>query len=164
MSINLVQKFEVEVDSAKLLKKYLELAISTILDSNEEIAVKTIEHDDKSKIIYCPSVIHGENNMLPILLIGGWYKPENKKENSYFNGYKPWTLFNTLKKSINHIFTFINNNQDDLKKIFLKECGEGYNTWFNRYDGSIGVGYNLMSNNTFPNSLLLSLVHIYYGK
>ncbi len=59
--------------------------------------------------------------MLPILLIGGWYKPENKKENSYFNGYKPWTLFNTLKKSINHIFTFINNNQDDLKKIFLKD-------------------------------------------
>ena len=57
MSINLVQSLNVEVDSAKLLKQYLELALPTVLNSNEEIAVKVIDHNDDYKRLYYPSVI-----------------------------------------------------------------------------------------------------------
>jgi hypothetical protein len=167
MSINLVQQFIVEVDSIELLRKYLELSLSTVLNSTEEIAVKVIDHNDKCKRLYYPSAIYSEKDILPVLLIGGWYKSKDKSERSYFGGYKPWTLFdsnNILKDSIDHIITTLNDNMDNLTKKFLKECGDGYNTYFNNYDGSVRVGYRLMSNNTFPNSLSLSLVHIYYGK
>jgi len=167
MSINLVQNFSVEVDSIELLKQYLELALSTVLDSIEEIAIKIIDHDDKHKKSCCPSALYGKKDILPVLLIEGWYKSKDNKERSFFNGYKPWELFKNeteLKDSINYIMNVLDNNQNILNKRFFKDCGDGYNYGFNQYDGSIDAGFKLMSNRTFPNSLSLSMVHIYYGK
>jgi len=167
MSINLVQSLNVEVDSIKLLKQYLELALSTVLNSNEEIAVKVIDHYDVYKRLYYPSVIYNKTDILPVLLIEGWYKSKDNERKSFFNGYKPWKLFNdknALKDSIEYIMTVLNENQSDLTDMFSKDCGDGYNYGFNNFDGSIGIGYKLISNKTFPNSLSLSLCHIYYGK
>jgi hypothetical protein len=163
MGIDLVQKFEVEIDSITLLGKYLILALSSVLDSTEEIAIKVIDHNDNNKSLCYPSALYGEKNILPILLIEGWYKHEGNKENSYFNGYKPWMLFNDINSSFDYIISFL-NDKEELTKKFLKDCGDGYNNWFNEHDGSIGTGYKLISNNTFPASMSLSLVHIYYGK
>lgn len=165
MAIDLVQQFSVEVDSIEFLKKYLELSVSTVLDSTEEIAVKIIDYSNKYE--YYPSAIYGDKNILPVLLIGGWYKSDNDKVNSFFNGYKPWRLFNdknTINDSIDYVMEVLNNNHDNLNSKFSKDCGDGYNDFFNRYDGSTDIGYRLMSNNTFPNSLSISLTHIYYGK
>ena len=85
MSINLVQSLNVEVDSIKLLKQYLELALSTVLNSNEEIAVKVIDHNDDYKRLYYPSVIYGKTDILPVLLIEGWYKSKDNERKSFFN-------------------------------------------------------------------------------
>lgn len=168
MSINLVQDLNVEVDSKELLKQYLELALPTVLNSIELIAVKVIDHDDEHKKLYYPSVIYSNNNILPILLIEGWYNSKDKKDMSFFNGYKPWKLFESktaLKNSIDYIMTILENNQCKLSKLFFEDyCGNGYNYGFNQYDGSTGIGFKLISNHTFPNSLSLSMVHIYYGK
>ena len=167
MSIDLIQNFVVEVDSVKLLKQYLELALSTVLNSTEEIEVKVVDHDDKYKSLYYPSVIYGKENILPVLLIEGWYKSKDNERESFFNGYKPWKLFNeenTLSKSIEYIMSVLSEYQSYLTDRFSRDCGDGYNYGFNHYDGSIGIGYQLISNKKFPNSLTLSLVHIYYGK
>jgi len=167
MSINLVQTLNVEVDSAKLLKQYLELALPTVLDSIEEIAVKIIDHNDAYKKLYYPSVIYDKTDILPVLLIEGWYKSKDNEGKSFFNGYKPWKLFdnkNTLKDSIEYIIEVLSENQSDLTDMFLRDCGNGYNYGFNNFDGDIGIGYKLISNKTFPNSLSVSLCHIYYGK
>jgi len=152
MSIDLIQNFIVEVDSVKLLKQYLELALPTVLNSTEEIAVKVIDHDDDQyKSLYYPSVIYRKENILPVLLIEGWYKSKDKERDSFFNGYKPWKLFNenTLNKSVNYAMGVLSDNQSNLLDRFSKGCGDGY---------------QLISNKRFPNSLTLSLVHIYYGK
>lgn len=162
MPLNLVQKFDVEIDSKELLKKYLELAIPTVLNSVEEIAVKVIEHNDKRKKLYYPSAIYSDDSVLPILLVEGWYKQDSKK-NSFFNGYKPWELFegeSALKNSIEYIMAFLDKNLNELTERFFEECGDGHNG----FDGTILSGFKLLGNNTFPNSLSLSIVHIYYGK
>jgi hypothetical protein len=167
MAINLVQNLNVEVDSTELLKQYLELALPTVLNSIEEIAIKVIDHNDEHKKIYYPSAIYSEKSILPILLIGGWYKSKDNKENSFFDGYEPWKLFKNetaLKDSIDYIMTILDENQRELSKRFFKDCGDGYNDNFNHYDGSVNVGFKLISNCTFPNSLSLSMTHIYYGK
>ena len=167
MSINLVQNFIVEVDSIKLLKQYLELALGTVLNSTEEIAVKVIDHADECKNLYYPSVIYGKKNILPVLMIEGWYGSEDNAGDSFFNGYKPWKLFNdenTINKSIEYAVSVLSENQSNLIERFSRDCGDGYNYGFNHFDGSVNVGYQLISNKRFPNSLTLSLVHIYYGK
>ena len=99
-------------------------------------------------------------------MIEGWYKSKDKERDSFFNGYKPWKLFNenTLNKSVDYAMGVLSDNQSNLLDRFSKGCGFGYKYGFNHYDGSIGVGYQLISNKRFPNSLTLSLVHIYYGK
>lgn len=165
MSINLVQNLNVEVDSEELLEQYLELALPTVLDSIEEIAVKIIDHDDKYKQLCYPSAIYDAKGILPVILIEGWYTTNEKK--SFFNGYKPWKLFNgknALADSIKYIMTVLDKNQSDLTDRFISDCGDGYNYGFSNYDGTVDIGYKLISNHTFPNSLSVSLTHIYYGK
>ena len=71
---------------------------------------------------------------------------------------------NALKDSIEYIMTVLNENQSNLTDMFSRDCGDGYKYDFNNFDGSIGIGYKLISNKTFPNSLSVSLCHIYYGK
>lgn len=52
----------------------------------------------------------------------------------------------------------------NLKKL-QEECGDGYNDGFNHNDGSISVGYRMQYEpNGGWNQLVLSLIHIYYGK
>lgn len=46
-----------------------------------------------------------------------------------------------------------------------EECGDGYNDWFNHFDGSIGVAYRMCRGpNGGWNELYISLAHAYYGK
>jgi len=161
-----VQKFLVETDSKDILKKYLSLALPTILSSCEEIAVKIVDHDDKYKTLYFSQNIHNEKNSFPIILISGWYKPKGFVPNSYFNGYKPWFCFDCKSEIfviLNYIIDTIITNKDDLKERFLKLYGNGYDIGFSPSDGHTDIGYKLESNDTFPHSLTISLTHIYYG-
>jgi hypothetical protein len=160
MSINLVQSFNVEVDSIDLLKEYLKLSLTTILNSTDMIAVKNIEHDISKAFYYS---LYNNDEILPVILIEGWYKSDNNHKHSYFDGFKPWTEFNS-KNNVNQVIVYVigtlEYNYKELKNRFINECGTGNKN----FDGSIDIGYKLMSNNTFPHSLSISLTHIYYHK
>lgn len=48
---------------------------------------------------------------------------------------------------------------------FWQKCGDGYNSGFSSFDGSIGAGYRLhWEPNGGADLLYVSLVHMYYGK
>ena len=53
------------------------------------------------------------------------------------------------------------SNPAELKKL----AGDGYNDWFNEFDGSIGIGYRMHWEPSGGwDKLLISLIHAYYGK
>ena len=164
MVIDMVQELLVEVDSIKLLEQYLRLTITTALDAHEEIAVKIINREEKNLILHFPSCMSEDKNF-PVILIEGWYIPKKaKKPRSYFGGYPKWKIFNTVDTAIEYIKDILEKNIKDWKEQFIKKFGDGYTSWFNKYDGSVGVGYGLCSCNRFPEWLAISLIHVYYGK
>lgn len=166
LPINMVQDFSVVVDSVSLLEKYLRLSIKTVLSSYQEIAVKLIDRSTENYSLYLSSNLYDKKEHFPVILIGGWFKPD-KEEHSYFLGSKPWITFNdenSIDSAIEKIDELIKINEAEWKKDFLETMGKGYNTEFNNSDGSIGVGYELKDCHCFPGQLAISMKHIYYGK
>ena len=170
MSSDLLQGLDVEIDSKKLLGQYLRLAIATALEAHEEIAVKTIDREEK-ELPNLPGIFYGKKKEFAVILIGGWFITKDGKEKSYFDGYKPWVTFHSkghagtaTDLAIEYINEALKKNQKVWEGQFLKKCGSGYNSGFNQSDGHVGVGYKLQSCNCFPEQLAISLVHIYYGK
>ena len=169
MSIDMVQRFVVEVDSMALLEKYLKLAMNTALDSEEEIAVKVVNRKEEYLDLHLPSVLDEDKNF-PVIFIGGWYFPEKGKKNSYFNGYGLWETFNSDGKTsavnvaVKHIKKLLNKNEEQWFTEFKKKFGDGYNDCFNHFDGSVDFGFELQSCGCFPEWLAISIVHMYYGK
>jgi hypothetical protein len=139
-----LQKFIVEVDSIKLLKQYLDLALVTTLDSYAEIAVKVVDRKDKYISLSLPPVIMDQDKHFPVILIGGWHLPDSGKENSYFAGRKPWTVFrsrekmDTVSATIHHIEKLFQRHGKAGETQFTQKFGEGYNDCFNRSDGHTG--------------------------
>lgn len=166
LPINMVQDFSVVVDSISLLEKYLRISIKTVLSSYQEIAVKLIDRSTENYSLYLPSNLYDEKEHFPVILIGGWFKSD-EKEHSYFLDYKPWLTFSgedSIDLAIDKIDELIKRNEAEWKKDFLKTMGNGYNRGFNNFDGSIGVGYELKNCHCFPEQLAISMKHIYYGK
>jgi hypothetical protein len=174
--LNLVQELILQVDSKKLLEQYLLLAIPTVLQSLEEIAIKTIDDEArKYESLNSPSWYGNSKNCYPVIRISGYYFPKDK-ENSYFNGYKPWEIINhNSRSSINdssiivnvatmRIIEILTKCEDQWKSQFLLKKGDGFNSGFNKRDGSIEVGYQITNFETSPAELTVSLTHIYYGK
>ena len=167
MSIDMVQSFVVEVDSLKLLEKYLKLAMTTALIP-EEIAVKVLDRREKYLNLHLPSVFDEDKNF-PVIFIGGWYLPEGK-DNTYFNGYGPWDIFRkkgktrAVKIAIKHIKDLLEKNREQWFKEFKEKFGDGHNDAFNHFDGSVGFGFELRACGCFPEQLAISIVHMYYGK
>ncbi len=174
MSIDMVQRFVVEVDSTKLLEQYLPLAMTTALNSDEELAVKVVDRNEKHLDLHLPSVFMNQSKHFPVVLIGGWYLPKASsgggEPNSYFNGYGPWTTFrfdgttSAVDAAVQHIKDLFKRYGDTWGTEFRKKFGDGYNDCFNHYDGSVGTGYELRACGCFPEWLAISLIHIYYGK
>jgi len=163
MAIDLVQKFDAEVDSLKLLRKYLYLAIETILESNQEITVKFLDNQNISGL---PFSLDDVQN-LTLFLIGGWYIDSSVNGSSYVLGGQKF-IADSEKTSIDGALDFIiktiKNDRNNLYQKFLEKCGSGYDHSFNECDGSVKVGYQISSLSAFPAVLAVSLVHIYYGK
>lgn len=170
MPIDKVQKFLVQVDSLKLLEQYLKVAITTVLDSNEELAVKVVNRKEKYLSLHIPPAVSDQKKSFPVIFISGWYLPKNENENSYFNRYPSWQTFRS-----GEIFSAIDSTTDCIVglliahgerwgKEFKKKFGDGYNSGFNRYDGSIGLGYEIRCCDCFPEWLAISITHMYYGK
>ncbi|MBU2109529.1 hypothetical protein KKB71_01035 [Patescibacteria group bacterium] len=170
MPIDMVQRLVVEVDSIKLLEEYLRLVMATALNSNEELAVKIVDRKEKNLILYLPPPLSNQEKHFPIILVGGWYISEEGKENSYFNGYRPWETFKSEEETsavdtaIRHIKNLIKEYWTEWSAEFKKKFGDGYNAFFNIYDGSVGLGYELRTCNCFPEQLAISIVHMYYGE
>lgn len=172
MSIDMVQRFIVQLDSRELLDEYLRLALATVLPSCQEVAVKVMDRSVEYYSLHVPSALMDENKHFPVILIGGWYAPDSGKKNSYFNGYGPWELFSDDRKvknaidhpSLGYVRELLDNNLSSWSGQFTDKFGDGFNGSFNHFDGSIGIGYELRSCNSFPEILAISLVHIYYGK
>lgn len=170
MSIDMVQRFVVEVDSLELLEKYLRLAITTALESHEELAVKVVDRDEKYLGLHLPPVLSDQKKHFPIIFIGGWYLPEEGKENSYFGGYPSWKTFrfdgstSAVDAAIQYIEGLLQEHGKTWGAEFKEKFGDGYDDCFNRYDGSVELGYELRSCGCFPEWLAISIVHMYYGK
>ena len=84
MPINKVQKFLVQIDSLNLLKQYLKIAITTVLDSNEELAVKIVNRKVRRLSLHLPPVLFDQKKHFPVIFISGQDLPKKEKENSYF--------------------------------------------------------------------------------
>lgn len=168
MPINMVQRFVVEVSSIELLEQYLLLVITTALNSYEELAVKVVDREEKYFDLYLPSVLTDKDKHFPVILISGWYLLK-KEENYYFYGYEPWKVFRfngtmNIAKTTQYIKKLFKKNEKAWEVQFKQRFGSGYTEFFNEFDGSVGLGYELRSCGGFPECLSISIVHIYYGK
>ena len=170
MSIDMVQRFVVEVDSAKLLEQYLRLAMTTALNSQEELAVKVVDRNEKHLGLHLPPVLMEQDKHFPVIFIGGWYSPKEGEKNSYFGGYGPWTTFrfdgttSAVDAAVQHIKELFEKHGKSWGTQFKQKFGDGYDDCFNHFDGSVELGYELRACGCFPEWLAISIVHMYYGK
>ena len=119
MPIDMVQRFIVEVDTTKLLKRYLRLAMLTALNSHEELAVKVVDPNDEHLGLYLPSVFMDQDKHFPVIFIGGWYWPEKGEKNFYFGGYKPYTTFRAVDTAVQHIKELFQRNKSVERHLFF---------------------------------------------
>jgi len=158
-----IQNFIAEIDETEELNDYLRLAIATVFDSCEEIAVKVLDRRLKYLGLHIPPLVNQEEHF-PVIFIEGWFKPKEGEVNSFFNGYPRWKTFNTPEAAIEHIQNLLKKGWRRWARQFRKQFGDGYNDGFNKYDGHVGLGYGLKSCHCFPEVLAVSIIHFYYGK
>lgn len=167
MSIDKIQKFVVEVDSVMILEQYLRLAMTTVLKSHEELAVKVVNSNKKH--LGLPPALMDQDKHFPVIFIGGWYSPKEGEKNSYFDGYGPWKTFrfdgttNAIDAAVQHIKELFKRHGKAWGAQFKQKFGDGYNDGFNCFDGSVGLGYELRACGCFPERLAIFIVHMYYG-
>lgn len=171
MSIQKVQELVVQVNSKKLLRIYLETVLPTALSSDEEIALLIIS-PDTDDISNLPPPLSDRKDILPIMLICG--QKERKKtdpQNHYeygdneFSG-KKWELCQGMfvrSQALKRIESILKTYEKRWKKLFLEQCGDGYNSFFNEMAGTIEIGYEIRNCHCSPEILAISLCHIYYG-
>ncbi len=165
----MVQRFVVEVDSINLLEQYLNVALTTVLNSHEELAVKILNHSDNHDL-FMRRTYQKKDRCFPVILISGWYSSSDVRKHSYFDGSEPLKTFrsaettNTVDSTILFIKDLLMVHGKIWDAQFKKVCGDGYSAGFNKFDGSIGLGYELRSCGRFPEELSISIIHMYYGK
>jgi hypothetical protein len=153
----------------ELLEKYLQLLMTTALDSTEEIAVKVVNRQEEHLALHLPCVLKDEDRHFPVIFIGGWYYPKDKP-NSYFNGYPAWETFSSdprvsaVELAIYRIKQLFEKHGKEWGEEFSQKFGDGYDGCFTKHDGIVSPGYELRACDCFPQWLAISLVHIYYGK
>ncbi|MFC1663801.1 hypothetical protein ACFL0A_01620 [Patescibacteria group bacterium] len=163
MAIDLVQTFEVEIDSIKLLKEYLKIAMKTVFNSNEEIAIKILDEELSNHHFYIPLVLNKDKSF-HLILLSGRYKPEKGKSNSYFDGYPGWITFEDPKGVIQYVEGLFQENEKRWVEQFYRTFGNGYSKNFTDWDGTARYGWKIRSCRCFPEILAISMVHIYYYK
>jgi len=161
MPIDMVQQAEVEVDSIKLLRKYLRLIMTTALTTQEEIAVKIRSKSDFD---------FDSDSSFPVILISGHWLPKEGKESYHFGGYGPFEVFHAdgkktaVTSAIQYILKLIKEHEEKWIAEFEGKCGDGYYSGFIPDDGTIDPGYRVSTCHSFPEKIAISLTHIYYGK
>ena len=134
---------------------------------------KTIDKEARKEGILHLPTWHGCKKSFPVIRIEGWFR-KVEKENSYFNGWKPWETINQNSRNSDssvfvnivttHILSILEKNESEWKSDFAAQEGDGYDDGFNSMDGSVGIGYQITSGHTWPNEITISLIHFYYGK
>jgi len=159
----MIQKFDVQTDSMETLWQYLDIALRTVLDGDgSAIAVKIVNRRNKNYPLHLPPL---PDESFPVILIQGWYRQKRgEKPYGYFNGYRSWMIFHRRDQVITFTRMTLREREKRWAKQFLKKHGDGYNDGFNRYDGTVSVGYELRSCNCSPEILAISPIHFYYGK
>lgn len=154
--LDTVQEFIVETDSVDTLDAYLSLVLRTALTSTQKIGIKIIAD---SPVYLLPSVlINPENRSLPVILIKGWFASKN----TYFDN--SWKVFDSEESATQYILGLIKDNKKHWSNNLTKKFGDGFTATFNRFDGCVGVGYQIRVCHEFPEKLAISIVYIYYGK
>lgn len=169
----MVQKFSIELDSIKLLERYLRLAMTTALDSIEEVGVKIIDRKYEHFQFSLPPVVYDQNKYFPVILIGGWFarkKGEKFCFKTCLDRPRDWRVFRSkgktsaMETAIQYIKKNLKKHGKEWIEQFKEKFGEGYYDGFHRSDGTVGFGYELQSCCCFPEELAISIVHMYYGK
>lgn len=150
MPIDMVQRFVVEVDSANFLKQYLRLAITTTLNSYEELAVKVVDCNEKDLILHLPSDLMDQDKHFPVIFIGGWYLPKEGEKNSYFNGYGSWTMFhsdrttNAVDAAIGYIEELFEKQGKTWNAQFKQKFGDGYDDFLTTLTALLDLATNFV--------------------
>lgn len=164
MSINLTQSFLYETDSLDSFKKVLEAIVKVMYDEKpskyaQMFVTRMADRFNDGKKWIGPKEINSSNP-------AGWSKPNflhvctigNYKEDAREGDERPCNYAGLVNVVMRHL------KNADVEK-FYTQCGDGYDSSFNRFDGSISAGYRI---NSRPlggaNYLDISLCHIYYGK
>ena len=156
MSINLTQNFLIETDEIKSFRKILNAIVRIVFD----------EKPDKYSQLFVTTRLPGSfedgkvykkgkesEPLYSFICSVGDYKSDIKKGDKRFRKYKD--LVDTVVSLV--------KAADE--KAFFKECGSGYNDWFNEHDGSVGAGYRINHrSNCGWHNFDVSMCHIYYGK
>jgi len=157
MAINLTQDLVYETDSLESFKKVLEVALRVMYkeESSEYSQLFLTERQDMSfndGSRYLPNGKKTLPKYMHVFTIGD-YKSNIQKEDEKFS---------SISELVDKVIRELENINS---KKFTKKCGDGYNEWFNRDDGSVDVGYRLAHRPYGGwNELDISLCHIYYGK
>lgn len=147
MSIDLIQNFKLETDSDEILKKVLRSIVPFVLRVG-----KNNTHT-QFYVSVEPSTSTMINKGFLVCRLGDYKSDVNKGDHLFELG-----DHNGVVEYAMHLL-----GQADKKK-FLEEVGDGYHDCFNHFDGSVDVGYKLVTTNTCWNALEIYLTHIYYGK
>jgi hypothetical protein len=162
MSINMMQRFILEHDSKisflKILKEVIICTFSNQIGYYEKLFITThkdIMFNDGVKPI---NDKYTQPKRLFVCTIGNY-----GELNNYIR-----IKFDDINILINTISDMLDNDPNEKvskKDQFFELCGDGYTSWFNRFDGSVKYGYRVEHRPSGGWEYLdISLCHMYYGK
>jgi len=150
MSLDLVQRIEVEVGSFDLLEQYLELVIKTVFVSHKELFVKIVKNDDLSFIRTNRAC---EKKRLPLVIVGVCHSGSCVK----FCGE------NSIRDATDHISKIIRTRYSGWKYLFESKVG-GSPDFFSCSSGAVGIGFDLRNGESIPEYLVVSMIQVLYDR
>ena len=161
MSINMTQHFEFETDDLKSLERMLETILNIMFWDSKRVTDEYSELfiTERFPVLYMPNSKVREEKRLFICSVRD-YKSDIREDDDMRFGSKigEETFTKVRQEVLNRIGLF---NEEEFKQY----RGDGFNAGFNRFDGSIGLGYRLEHSPSGGwDNLDVYLVHAYYGK
>ena len=161
---NLTQSFLYETDSLDSLEKVLDTMVKILYKEKPSsytqlfVTKRAGSFYDGKKWVGTKEMSSGDPQ--------GWSKPDCMHICTIgdYNGdiQTGDVLFKEYASLVKRVMEHVKNANP---KKFFEQCGDGYDSSFNHYDGSIGAGYRINKRESGGwNNLDISLCHIFYGK
>ncbi|MEA3272848.1 MAG: hypothetical protein U9P90_04245 [Patescibacteria group bacterium] len=171
MSIDMVQKLVVEIDSVKILERYLILALKTVFSSYKEVAIMWVKHTEDNTS-YLPPFLR-EKNQLPVILIHDYHTSSEKEKTNFVE--RGGVILSNLHLTdlINWVRLIIGHHRENWEELFIEktdeeydaECEECDDDFISHPSADAIIGFRLESR--FPSSadvIAISLCYIPFGK